>query len=58
MTTIERLKKYMEEKNKSSFAISCEAQIREANIVRWLKGKEISEVYENILKKFLESVSY
>ena len=58
MDTIERLKKYMQEKDKTAFDISTEAKIREANINRWLKGKNISEVYEKILKSFLTTCNY
>ena len=58
MDTIERLKKYMQEKDKTTFDISTEAKIREANIIRWLKGKNISEVYEKILKSFLTTCNY
>lgn len=58
MATIERLKKYMSENDKSTFDVSTEAKIREANVIRWLKGKNISEVYEKILKSFLTSCGY
>ena len=58
MDTIERLKKYMQEKDKTTFDISTEAKIREANIIRWLKGRNISEVYEKILKSFLTTCNY
>lgn len=58
MKTIDRLKKYMEEKEKSMFEISIETRIREQNIKRWIKGEKISEVYENILKNFLTSLGY
>lgn len=58
MKTIDRLKKYMEEKEKSMFEISLETRIREQNIKRWIKGEKVSEVYENILKNFLTSLGY
>ena len=58
MNTIERLKKYMEEKSVSMHDVSFGARIPLQTITRWVKGGKISLVYENILHTYLTSKSY